>query len=54
LNGQYAGTPTTCVQCHWIRRKDDRFQTKLGTECQSCHRPTSWTAVWPDRCIART
>ena len=45
LNGQYAGTPTACVQCHWIRRKDDRFQTRLGTECQSCHRPTAWTAV---------
>jgi len=45
LNGQFAGTPNTCVQCHWIRRKDDRFQTKLGSDCQICHRPTSWTAV---------
>lgn len=45
INGQFAGTPTTCVQCHWIRRKDDRFQTRLGSECQNCHRPTSWTAT---------
>ena len=45
INGQYAGTPTTCFQCHWVRRKDDRFQTKLGSECQNCHRPMSWTAT---------
>ena len=45
VNGQYAGTPTTCYQCHWIRRKDDRYQTRLGSECESCHRPTSWTAA---------
>ncbi len=45
LNGQFAGTPTTCYQCHWIRRKDDRYQTRLGSQCQDCHRPTSWTAV---------
>ncbi len=45
LNGQYRGTPTTCYSCHWVRRKDDRFQTRLGTECESCHRPISWTAV---------
>lgn len=45
LNGQFRGTPNTCFQCHWIRRKDDRFQTRLGTQCEACHRPTSWTAV---------
>ncbi len=45
LNGQFRGTPTTCYECHWIRRKDDRFQTRLGTQCEQCHRPTSWTAV---------
>jgi hypothetical protein len=45
LNGQYRGTPTTCYECHWIRRKDDRYQTQLGTHCEECHRPTSWTAV---------
>ena len=45
LNGQYKGTPSTCYDCHWIRRKDDRFQTRLGAQCEQCHRPTSWTAV---------
>ena len=45
VNSQYAGTPRTCYQCHWVRRKDDRYQTRLGSECESCHRPTSWTAV---------
>lgn len=45
LNGQYRGTPKTCMECHWIRRKDDRYQTRLGTQCEQCHRPVSWTAV---------
>jgi hypothetical protein len=45
LNGQYRGTPNTCYGCHWVRRKDDRFLTQLGTECEACHRPTSWAAV---------
>jgi len=45
LNGQYRGTPTTCFDCHWVRRKDDRYQTRLGTQCEQCHRPTAWNAV---------
>ena len=45
LNGQYKSTPNTCYDCHWIRRKDDRFQTRLGSQCEQCHRPTSWSAV---------
>ena len=44
-NGQYAATPTTCYQCHWIRRRDDRYQLRLGAQCDTCHRATSWTAV---------
>lgn len=44
-NGQYKGTPNTCYDCHWIRRNDDRFQTRLGSRCEQCHRPTSWTDV---------
>ena len=43
--GALAGTPTRCYDCHWIRRRDDRFQTRLGTDCENCHRTTSWTAV---------
>lgn len=45
LNGQFKGTPSRCYDCHWIRRRDDRFQTRLGSACEQCHRPTSWTAV---------
>jgi hypothetical protein len=45
LNGQYRGTPTTCYACHWVRRRDDRFQTRLGSQCEQCHRPISWSAV---------
>ncbi len=45
LNKQFKGTPKTCFECHWIRRKDDRYQTRLGTQCEQCHRPSSWTAV---------
>lgn len=45
LNNQYSGTPKTCYECHWVRRKDDRYQTRLGSQCEQCHRPTSWTAV---------
>jgi len=45
LNKQFKGTPNTCFACHWVRRKDDRYQTRLGTECGQCHRPMSWTAV---------
>ncbi len=45
LNGVTRGTPTKCFDCHWIRRQDDLYQTRLGPDCESCHRPTSWTAV---------
>ncbi len=43
--GQTAGTPTRCYDCHWIRRQDDLYRTRLGTNCEECHKPTSWTAV---------
>ncbi|MGE3958990.1 MAG: hypothetical protein AB7H96_19915 [Vicinamibacterales bacterium] len=42
VNGQYAGTPRTCYDCHWIRKRDDRYQLRLGVQCEQCHRPTSW------------
>jgi hypothetical protein len=44
----YKGTPTTCYDCHWIRRQDDLYRTLLGSDCQNCHRPISWTAVMWD------
>ncbi len=45
LNGVTAGTPTRCYDCHWARRQDDPYQTRLGVQCDNCHTPTSWTAV---------
>jgi hypothetical protein len=45
IGGAIKGTPTRCFDCHWIRRQDDRYATRLGTDCGSCHRPVSWTAV---------
>ncbi len=45
LKGVTKGTPNRCFDCHWIRHKDDKYETRLGNECGDCHRPTSWTAV---------
>ena len=45
LKGAVKGTPRTCYDCHWIRRQDDRYRTRLGKQCEECHRPTAWTAV---------
>ncbi len=44
-NNQIQGTPTLCESCHWERRQDDPYRTRLGIQCGTCHRPTSWTAV---------
>ena len=44
-NNEYGATPKTCYDCHWLRRKDDRYQTRLGTQCEQCHRPTGWADV---------
>ncbi len=52
INGQLKGTPTRCYDCHWIRHQDDRFQTRLGLECENCHRPTVWRAVLWDHATA--
>lgn len=45
LNGVYKGTPTKCFDCHWMRRKDDRYQLQLGAQCEQCHTPTAWTSA---------
>jgi hypothetical protein len=45
INGVTKGTPTTCYGCHWERRQDDRYRLRLGTQCETCHRPTAWTAT---------
>lgn len=43
--GAYKGTPTKCFDCHWTRRQDDRFRLQLGTQCEQCHRTTTWAAA---------
>jgi hypothetical protein len=45
INGAIQGTPKDCYACHWIRSQDDPYRTRLGAQCEDCHRPTSWTAV---------
>ncbi len=45
LNGVYKGTPTKCMDCHWTRRQDDRFRLQLGSQCEQCHTPVSWTSA---------
>ena len=54
VNGVFKGTPTTCYDCHWVRRQDDKFRTQLGTQCETCHRTIAWTAVrWDHGAMAR-
>lgn len=45
LNNVFKGTPTKCFDCHWTRRKDDRFQLQLGAQCEQCHTPVAWTSA---------
>ncbi|MEZ5288824.1 MAG: multiheme c-type cytochrome [Vicinamibacterales bacterium] len=45
INNVFKGTPTRCFDCHWERRQDDRFKLQLGSQCEMCHRPVSWTSV---------
>ena len=47
LKGAIQGTPNRCFDCHWIRRQDDPYRTRLGNQCETCHRPTAWaTVIW--------
>jgi hypothetical protein len=52
LNGAMKGTPTSCFSCHWERRQDDRYRTRLGSACEQCHNSTSWTSVRWDHAAA--
>lgn len=38
-NGQYQGTPTSCVACHG---GDDVHNGSFGSNCASCHATSSW------------
>jgi len=42
INGRYAGTPTNCFACHAAR---DKHGGQFGTDCGSCHKPTTWGDV---------
>jgi hypothetical protein len=39
VNGQFAGTPTTCISCH---SQDDTHDGAFGTDCAACHTPSGW------------
>jgi len=41
-NGVYKGTPSNCYSCHAAQ---DRHDGQFGTDCGSCHRPTTWKDV---------
>ena len=52
INGVTKGTPTACATCHWVRRQDDPYRTRLGANCEQCHRTSSWAAVKWDHAAA--
>ncbi len=39
---QFTHTPRACYSCH---RADDVHQSRPGTACDACHRPSSWAQV---------
>lgn len=45
LQSVIKGTPTRCYDCHWIRRQDDRYRTRLGNDCEKCHNTGAWSDV---------
>ena len=49
LDGVFEGTPRTCEVCHWERRKDDRYELRLGSHCGHCHEPFTWKHVAPNK-----
>jgi len=51
-NGVTKGTPTSCATCHWVRRQDDPYRTRLGTACEQCHRTSGWSPVKWDHAAA--
>lgn len=47
INSSFKGTPKDCQVCHWQRRQDDPYQTRLGSDCARCHSPEGWApANW--------
>lgn len=40
ISADYTDTPSACNQCH---ASDDEHETRLGTDCATCHNPNSWS-----------
>jgi Cytochrome c7 and related cytochrome c len=38
----YRNTSMQCISCH---KKDDKHETQLGDECESCHNDKGWTGT---------
>lgn len=39
INNVFKGTPSDCYSCH---QKDDEHGGGFGTQCETCHTPSSW------------
>lgn len=47
IKGDVKNTPRECEACHWVRKQDDPYRTRLGLECGRCHTPQGWSpANW--------
>jgi hypothetical protein len=53
IGGIWAGQPTDCKACHWIRRQDDPWNLALGDSCADCHTTAGWAGAPFDH-LART
>ncbi len=42
INNVYQGTPTDCYSCH---KSNDAHAGQFGTDCSTCHDPSSWDHV---------
>ena len=46
-NNEYAGTPKTCYECHWVRRKDDVYQRVWGAAEALSRQEAIWAgSIW--------
>ncbi len=53
IGGVWAGQPTDCKACHWVRRQDDPWNLALGDSCGDCHTTAGWAGAPFDH-LART
>lgn len=45
---QFAGTPSTCFDCH---AADDKHDGAYGTDCAACHNPSDWKDAQVDHSL---